>query len=237
MKFLNFSVLLIAVLLAVLTWALAEFALLPFVSEEHLAATQFSVYALMFAEILSGCLLCATTVLATRENAPFAMAFPRMTGFYILVALICVPLAIFVFESNIATILLHACALFVVVVAALALMNAAHLGQQREEAYNAGRRKIVGLRERFTDVVEALRAKNLPDATKLAERLSDDLAYAQESVPASDEIDAKIEAEISSLLRALAVGGNASAEQQLVGTLTSLRALVERRERAIKQSR
>lgn len=231
---LRISIVSIGILALALTFALGEFALFPHVAEAHLPAAKFSVWALMFAELLSAGFLYATVELANRRNVPYAMAFPSALKIYLLVSLLCVPAAVFLFESKTPILLIHACALFFVAIFVFGFLTANAVGER--EDYERGRVKISGFREDFDDVLKLIAARDLPKSKKMAAKIADDLAYAQESVPASEKADEVLWQKIERAKEKLSET-DVPADEDLLKSLDEIYSQIEKRERVIKQNR
>lgn len=235
-KSMYISVAVFAIFLAGLSFAVGEILLFPHVEEAYLAGTQFAVGALVFAEIFCAAAFSGTIFLANSRNLPYAMAFPRALVFYFIVALICVPAAMFLLESRAVIALIHAGALFVVTFFGLGFFTAGTVADAGQNVYETGRKRIDDLRESFEGIVALIPAETFPKSAKIAAMVADDLKYAQESVDASADADTGLSAKFAELKNGLSK--NAFSEDVvLAGTLSQIRSSVEFRERVIKQSR
>ncbi len=225
----------LAVFLAGIIWGIWNFLVADYIAVEHLSATSFSVWALIFSVILSGITICGSVAITSQKNAPYAMAFPWTLGLWILVALTCVLFSATIFENRAPVVIIHACALFVVAFFAFGLLTAANVGARKD--YERGRRRVFSLREDFRSLNELISAKGFsPEIIKAGGALADDFEYFQESIPASESIDVELEGRISAL-KAKMTSDTLPDMAEILLAITEIRSIAERRERFIKQNR
>lgn len=235
MKFFYIGVSVLSIFLAGIIWGVWDFLVAEHIAETHFTATRFSVFALIFSIVVSGALVCGSVALTSRKNVAYTMTFPWTLALWMLSALVCVPLSALVFETCVPTTLVHACALFAVVFLTFSLLTAASVGERKD--YEIGRRRVFSLREDFCLLNELIVEKNVsPCVRKLSETLADDFSYVQESIPASETLDAELEEKIGRL-KTVVESANDFDEAQVVPALSAIRSLVARRERFIKQNR